>query len=175
MELALTLVTLASLTFGAVATVAAWRALRSERRRSDARVAALTAAAFPATESPVSRGIVDLRLDEPFQATQPRVFASSGNEEEGAGLFQTVRRPEPRQRGLGFAAGLGLLLLAVALASMAGLRGSHQAPAVDAVAPLDLLSLAHVRVSDGLQITGTVRNPAAGARVEADRRHLTTQ
>lgn len=167
MDITLVLVTLFSLVLAAVMTMLAWRLAREERRRSDARVAALAAeihADLPL--SPAPRAAIDLPL---------------GAEETSGELFAA---PAPARAHSRFAAVLasGVLLVGGTGALLVILSGPHataggatsvesgssrtlrevvQPPHGDAV-PLELVALTHERDADRLIVRGIVRNPDAG-------------
>ena len=69
-----------------------------------------------------------------------------------------------QQRLLAAAAAMAAVVVAIAGVSFV----SNRAPAAHAaaVAPLELLALAHQRVDGSLTVSGLVRNPAGGARVD---------
>jgi hypothetical protein len=160
MNTILLLVTSLSLILAATMAAAAWRMSRQERRRSQARVAALAA----------DLGF-DLRTDT----------------DAGVGGIELFRLEQPAQAGSRFAAVLtiGVFAVATALAlivatSRAGrpVAGplAAQAELPDAglttrsaaePAPLELTALTHERDGDGIIVRGVVRNPSTG--VDLDR------
>ncbi len=133
---ALTVVSLAAAaTFAAVT----WRLLREDRRRSRARVAALS----------------DM-LDEPAAAVPV------------AAMFTTEPGQSLRGRPLIKAAVVGVMaVLVVVYAAMSGNHERPAAAAAAQNAPLELMSMRHARDGASLTVTGLVRNPAAG--IEARR------
>jgi hypothetical protein len=169
MDITLILVTLLSLTLAAVMAALAWRVAREERRRSDARVAAL------ASEIHHDAPGYDLRLRD-------RAVAQSGD------LF-TSALPSPSRSRPGVVMALGVFVVCSGLALAVVLSGRHstaktsvesgnapagsgmhrtpqgnQATARDA-APLELIALTHERDADRLTVRGIIRNPASGAEV----------
>jgi hypothetical protein len=171
MDITLALVTLFSLLLAAVMTTLAWRLAREERRRSDARVAALAAAIHGGPHAmPDPRGAAsDLPL---------RVETAS------AELFASAQPPQGRSRPAAVFA-LGVLVVGSVAALVVVLSGQHhtagasgvggpqtaqaaKTPNVEA-APLELVALTHDRDADRLVVRGIVRNPDAGADVT----HLT--
>ena len=119
------------------ATAYAWRIARTERLRSDARVAALAAAIDGTSEAADTT---------PMFEREPR----SGL--QGRPLLKL---------GVGFA----MAVLVIVLIAMSG--GRHSTPADEgqpvasgqtAAPDLELLSMRHTRISDGLTVTGLVRN-----------------
>lgn len=169
-------VTIASLIVAATMTLIAWRASAETRRRSAARVAALSEAIHA---EPASLFAADLPLRSPASR---ELFATS---DVGAG-----------RRSRRIAAGIALAVLAVgaaaALTVVAGagfmrrpddrssvrVQESAAEPSqsvaaqrpLPAPATIDLVALGHERDGDGLIVRGVVRNPSAGsplARVTA--------
>jgi hypothetical protein len=140
----LTFLAIVSLTAAAVCALLLWRVLRENRRRSDARVAALAAA-----------------IDGPRAAAPPPAAIAT------AQLFEAGRQSAMQGRPLlkvaiGFA-------MAVAVIVLIAMTGDRQAAAPEAPAPeppgtaLELLSMRHARSGDAITVTGLVRNPGAAA------------
>ena len=123
-----------------------FKVFQDERRRADARVAALVAAAAD-VELPLAPA-----LDEPVLPPAPVASRSE--------LFTTADEPSPWPRRAAVAAALA------ATVTIAGyvLMPSSAAPPPAAVAamPLELLVLRHAQQGNTLTVTGTVRNPRAG-------------
>jgi len=172
MDITLILVTLLSLALAAVMTTVAWRIAREERRRSDARVAAL---AFEIHAG--GRGSHDEELplrndDEPalasgdlFSAAQPSGSSSrlatvvlvgalivifAGSVVYVASSFS--RTPPPAARS--------------SVAAGSEHTPSHVETANAADAPLELTALTHDRDADRLTVRGIVHNPSSGAEVK---------
>jgi hypothetical protein len=150
----------------------AWRLTQEERRRSDARVAALVASLDdePSDDPPLTphAGPLPARLREgdAGQASLPSadrpVFATS-EWEETSGL---------RRLATAGVAGLGIVALALIsgltvgwLATDAG-RAAAPAVATEPGPPLELLSLTASRSGLELSIAGLVRNPPTGAALD---------
>lgn len=130
---ALTVVSLAAATGFAAVT---WRLLRDDCRRSQARVAALSAAIDGAPAAPVPV----------------------------AAMFTTAPGQSLRGRPLITGAVAGVLaILAVGAIALDDRERPASAGAGAAVAPLELMSMRHARDGANLTITGLVRNPPAGA------------
>jgi hypothetical protein len=161
-------VTIVSTSVAIAMSAVAWRAWREERRRSEARIAAL--AADIAEDG--SMNALD-RISPPGQAA-------------GHDLFTITRHSEPQSRR-GFALVAGVLAIAASAvlavmfsgesragsdvpaspgASVAGAPGalSGPTPRTDAV-PLELVALGHERVGDHLIVRGAVLNPISGTEV----------
>jgi hypothetical protein len=122
------------------ATAYAWRIARTERLRSDARVAALTAA-------------IDGTSEE--SDTTPMFERAPRSGVQGRPLLKL---------GVGFA----MAVLVIVLIAMSGDRHSTVADenqtlaaAQPATPALELLSMRHARAGDGLTVTGLVRNRSA--------------
>jgi hypothetical protein len=166
-EIFLIVGTVISIATAAVALTIARRANVAEQRRSDARVAALAAAAVDTDAgeirpTPLFGGS---RLAEAFGE------GSSGPQIRHEALFETVRRPDEGPARLGLAVGAVALLAIIVVVSVLAVRGGSSnvsTPAVHASQPqlLELLTLEHTQEMRALVITGTVRNPSAGAKLE---------
>ena len=163
----LLLVTLTSMLLAATMSLVAWRIAGDERRRSEARIAALAADIYGVerVEPVAPRGPGDdLEL-------RPRSGVSTGAE-----LFAAAQ-PRSGSRWPAIV-GAGVFVLAAAAALVIVLSGgssvtthaSNQAPAVAppsaAALPLELVALGHERDGDRLTVRGVVRNPESGAAVD---------
>jgi hypothetical protein len=133
-----------------LATVAcggfAWHLLREERRRSDARVAALSTA---------------IDSEEPHPASPPVAVS---------GLFNAERSASARGNPMIKVAVGVVMILALIVAVATSNRGPGRAGAHGAAAsagrPLELISMRHARQGETLTVSGLVRNPRNAARVE---------
>ena len=160
----LLIVTVTSMLLAAIMSVTAWRIAGDERRRSDARVAALSAEIHDGDE-------VGRVLWQPPHSRGQQDPADNQLDPACSALFAT---PPSRAASRPFAiAGAGALVFgaAAAIAIVSG-RGLGHAPgdagtAVTAAAPtalpLELVALGHERAGDQLTVRGVVRNPASGA------------
>jgi hypothetical protein len=167
MDIALVSVTAISLSMAFAMGIVAWRVIREERRRSDARVAALIAeldrtrgtnAGLPS--QPRSRALdtrcgSDVSDNDPARPDPPPVT------EPRAPLLGAVAGPSGWDRPILAAVAAGLVVVAVVTIAMG--------PADDALpvmseqsTPVELLSLAHARQGQYLAISGAVRNPTDG-------------
>jgi hypothetical protein len=157
----LLLVTIISLLLAVVMSVIAWRVGQEERRRADARVAAL-AAEIHETHRPVRftpRPVDDLEI-RPGDATASQTVS---------GLFSNQASTQPAFR-LFAVIGIGMLVFgsAVALAVFLGSGpGPRAVPAVgtsgisaESPSSLELVALGHERDGDRLTVRGVVRNPS---------------
>lgn len=201
METILIAVTFVSIALAVAALTAVLRMQRSERQRSEARVAALAAAAdthgvadggwkqvagewqWVASAAAPAATIGSFAAEHPAHPVRfdevrmkpeprtPRPIVESHTDPAPAIAFGTVERGEATTGRLPlFAAALLILVLGSA---MLFLRTSSQdagAAAVQAAAhsvdPLELVSLGHNREAKSLTISGTVRNPATGHKLE---------
>jgi hypothetical protein len=168
MNTILVVITLVSLIVAVTMSVVASRLVREERRRSDARVAAL------ATE---------IHIEEPAQSVIASPAGKSdlplGQDNAGADLFAPALQVSGRSRLPVFVM-LGALIVggvaAVAVvfsgsgpASAASRSHTEAGSASSAIraggAPLELIALGHERDGDGLTVRGVLRNPPAGVQV----------
>lgn len=158
MDTTLVTVTVLSMGMAAALSVIVWRLLREERRRSDARVIALTKAAQPAPRS-----------GSPTQAAA-ELPLRSGGAPAGTALFVEPVRSSPWGGRLAVMAGVAFLGTAVLLFAMTRAAfhtaaratqttdaGTSAAATVEA--GLELLSLRDAHQNGTLTITGMVHNP----------------
>jgi uncharacterized membrane protein len=168
MDTMLLVVTVVSLAVAAVSTTVAWQVTQADRRRRAARVAALAAAAgvpdpaltarpfaepaapAPASESPSLAEVVPgaITVGDRFLAADASGSGSSG-----------------RQQWL-LAAATFVAVLVVTAGVVSLLSTRRPASADAAASPLELVALAHNRTDGVLTVSGLVRNPASGARVD---------
>lgn len=150
----LLVVTLTSMLLAAIVLMIAWRIAGDERRRWDARIAAL-AAEIHDRPSPAA----DFIREDPVDSH----------------LFNAERARSGSRMAIVFGGGAVVVGAAVAFAMLAG-AASTRAPRVSnppktAVAarsplPLELLALGHERIGDQLTVRGIIRNPASGAEMD---------
>ena len=157
----LLIVTLTSMLLAAIMSVMAWRIAGGERRRSEARVAALSAEIHGA---PAAVAII---AHEDAAAAAGRVDPAC------ADLFVSQRAPSAARPFVVLAAGAVVFGAAVMMAIAAGGTFSRApraanpaAVAVPAALPLELVALGHERVGDQLTVRGVVRNPSSGAGMD---------
>jgi hypothetical protein len=150
----LLLVLLTAIVLTVALSAVAWNSSREERRRSEARIAALAA---------------DIH-DEPLVG--PAIVGSSGD------LFTTRHHVQGGSRfASAVAAGLFVCGSVAALAvvsssasgqaplrSGAGVAGRETQPAT--IEPIELVALGHERNADRLTVRGVVRNPLSGAALD---------
>jgi hypothetical protein len=171
MDSTLVTVTLLSMAMAATLSVIVWRMLRDERRRSEARVLALTtAAARPSSAAPRTSHLAPRApdLDLPIRETPAAAAA----------MFVAREVASPWGHRFAVMGGLGLVAASVILASLmandrtAARRGPETGSAAAAAQPvaspataagLELMSLRDGREPGSLTITGLVQNPRGGA------------
>jgi hypothetical protein len=179
-------ITVVSLVVALIMSVAAWRLVRDEKRRSAARIAALSVAASDATAAddfpelpiaPPARERAAVRQPwkpAPFDAVHssaPAGAAPATIEPTHAtgflGAAPIERSSGNRQRGLAIATVVFFIAVTGGfLWTMNGSGSSSTAAAVSADAPLELVSLSHSRQNNKLAVSGLVRNPVSGQPVE---------
>ena len=174
-------VTLISLAIAAALAVVVMKLLRDDRRRSEARIAALTELAeepeverSPAPRRPPAapigepaasltirptRRVADLEI-RPLAAAAPAV----------SDLFETPAQASPWGRRFAVIGVIVLVGSATLFALMQRRGGVETEPAhaaqeagAQSGSPLELVSLRHSREGETLTITGLVQNPKAGA------------
>ena len=154
MEAVFFVITLISIAIAVYALASLRRLQQRERERSDARIAVLAAAA-----QPEPRGIRDSLIPE----TEPLTASPEA-------FFGTVQRETPSAARLPlFVAATLIVMLGGALIFLNTSATNDHAATVAHVAqsnPLELVALSHARDLTLLTISGTVRNPASGAKVE---------
>ncbi len=163
-------VTFVSIAVAVVAVTMAWQMVRRERRRSDARVAALMEGAASETEaataSPADTGAW---LEWPPPDETAVVNSEPPRRTSVRELFAPASdvRATPAFRGL--VAGVLIVAGSAFALWLAGSdAGGATASAPDAPPPaLELVALSHERRGDELTIRGLVRNPAAGTSLDS--------
>lgn len=189
MDTVLFIITLISAATAVAALVSAHRLRRHERERSEARVAALANAAetHGATDggwtqvagewqwSPVGiRQAEDIpRVSRDAKAERiPYSDFRAEDEPQTASnaFFSTVQREEPSGSRLPIVAAAALILMLGGALFFLNTTGSADSTGtvaqVNHAEPLELVALGHAREVSVLTITGTVRNPASGVKVE---------
>ena len=181
----LLLVTLSSMLLAAIMTAIAWRVAHDERRRSDARVAALAAEIHGGA---AVKTIPDLAIRRAPESTAIAAAPARGTA-AAAHLFEPPSGYATGSR-FGVVAAAGVLVVAGAAAAIvvfSGSRGTATAASENAVAhaatvterargangantaarePLELVALSHERQGNQLIVRGVVRNPPSGVGVD---------
>lgn len=146
---------LLTLTFAALAAAAGfgvltWRVLRDERRRAEARIAALRSTIDEEATPPVDpAGLLRARDDEPAPVAAPIFDTSQHARVQGRPVLKVAA-------GIVMAAGL------IVVAAMSGTWSERREASVPAPAgpePLELVSMRHTTKGRTLTVTGLVRNP----------------
>lgn len=185
MDTVLLVITLISAATAIVAVASARRLQRHDRERSEARVAALASAAE--THGARDGGWTAVSGEWQWSPEPPQphhALAESGpianfksrvpNVETQAAtgaFFGTVEREEPSGSRLPMiAAAAALLVMLGGALVFLNTSDSSDHPAtvaqVSHTEPLELVALGHARETSTLIISGTVRNPSSGAKVE---------
>ena len=185
----LLIVTLTSMLLAAVMSMIAWRIAADERRRSDARVAALSMEIHDTAPVPVpiaaragdARHAAVRRWDEDLElrpgSDAGRVLPAFARGAAARPASQPLFAATPARSGsrlLVVLAGGALVLGAAASMAMLGTNRFHRTPAAAtpvataeaAAPPLELVALGHERAGDQLTVRGVVRNPASGAAMD---------
>lgn len=146
METVLIVITLASVATTIAALASLRRLRRQERERSDARVAALSAAAterIPNPHAPLPSGLPDR-------------------------FFGSVERDEPNSQLPVLAAAAAIALVGGALIFLNTTASDNGTAAglPTRAQPLELIALGHTRDATLLTISGTIRNPSGGIKLD---------
>ena len=155
MESMLLLTTVLALVVAMAMSLVAWRVTRDEKRRTAARVTALSTAAFgPAADpQPVTEVTRFATVDEaPLGSAAARPVLGSATDRPSSG---------GRQRALAIVAALLFVGLSGSIAWMFGQSRAGAGVTALTAAPLELLSLTHERQASKLAVSGLVRNPVA--------------
>ena len=179
----LLLVTLISMLLAVIKSVIAWRAAQEEKRRSEARIAALAAEIHDSDRphaAPRAEADLDLRrlVETPISRPVTGLFETNGAARTGPRLATVV--------GIGVLVLGSVAAIAVVLGSGSSAATAHVAspanvenpanPANSAnranhatsenLVPLELLALGHQRDGDRLTVRGVLRNPSAGRAID---------
>lgn len=171
MEIVLIVITLISVAIAVVALFSTRKVQRHERERSEARVAALSAAAdTPGGTDGWTRVAGEWQWNTAPQTQGTRDIPESLIPTSSENFFGTVQREEPTTGRFPMVATAALIvMLGGALIFLNTSASNDHAATVAQVAhtePLELVALGHARDVRLLTITGTVRNPSAGVKVE---------
>jgi hypothetical protein len=192
----LLIVTVSSMAVAAIMSVIAWRLAAAERRRSEARIAALSAEihapAATGTGKVLRRAEIGVRAEPPRLTAVPQQrppqrwdtdlpLGAGDSARAGNQMFAAEPRGGGAGRFLAVVGGLGALAALVLVALL--VRGRPAAPplataapppatgdnrgiAAAAAAPLELVALGHERDGDRLIVRGVVRTASTGSAVE---------
>jgi hypothetical protein len=167
MDTVLLIITLISAATAIVAFASARRLRRTERERTEARVAALAQAAD--THGGLDGGWTQVGGEfqwNPAADGNPQSPIPAGSDR----FFGTVQREETSGSRLPLLAAASLIvMLGGALIFLNTSASNDHAATVAQVnhsEPLELVALGHARDMSVLTITGTVRNPSSGVKVE---------
>ncbi|HSC28637.1 MAG TPA: hypothetical protein VLD67_15275 [Vicinamibacterales bacterium] len=146
------------------------RVVRAERRRSEARVAALREMAGLAAREDSEAAVEDSVLPTDVGVPVPSIHVESPVAVPSS-LFMVAESSSPWPRRAGIAALLACAFFVAAAAATWAPAAADGAQAPEesglaagaTAAPLDLLSLHHTRLSDELTVSGVVRNPLGRA------------
>jgi hypothetical protein len=173
MDTTLVTVTLLSLAMASTLTMVVWRLLRDERRRSEARVAALTQMASHPVDRPHSARMAPAHPAPPVMPGRREAMDLPLREERqapasAAPLFQQPESSSPWRHRIAVMTALALAAASVVLFAMAAhnravTAASATSAGAHAPAALELLSLGDARDAGTLTITGLVRNPRTAA------------
>ena len=188
MEAVLLVVTFVSVAAAVYALTALRRLQRRDRERSDARIATLAAAAEAHGLSDGGWKQVAGEWQWVADAAPAGIAEPAGIRDWGLGIgpvngprdngetaaapdafFGTVQREAPSGSRLPLFAAAGLILVlsgALIFLNTSTTRDRATAVQVAHHEPLELVALGHAREAKVLTITGTVRNPASGAKIE---------
>jgi hypothetical protein len=162
MEMTLIAITFISMLIAVVMSAVAWRTIRRERQRSEARVAALAAA--------ISGSSASVASDDLPLGGAPADLPLRGRHAAAGELFAASPTRTPRSR-LGTVIAAGALIVGTGAALvivLSGVPANHSRSAAASTAgvqrpaaprALELVSLTHERDADRLTVRGIVRNP----------------
>ena len=172
-------VTVISILLAAIMSVVAWHSSREERRRSDARIAALAAEIH---DGPTPGPAVVARAGDLFAARQPARSGFRVATVAAAGLFvcATAAALAVVSSGVSKGASSGVSTNASSHASPSAARAAdrsvqatlaHVENGVEVAntatpQPIELVALGHEREGDRLTVRGIVRNPSSGAALD---------
>jgi hypothetical protein len=123
----------------------AWHLLREERRRSAARVAALSSAIDTTVPAAPTPGVSDLFSPKPSAAAQ------------GNPVIKVA---------VGVAMAIVLIVVVAGANRGRGIATTTDGAAARGTAPLELISMRHTREGQTLTVAGLVRNPRGGAQAK---------
>jgi type II secretory pathway pseudopilin PulG len=178
METVLLVITIVSAATAIAALTSARRVQRGERQRSNARVAALSAAADAARK--IEGGWTQVAGEwqwapepqRPDAITNPEspIPGVAGSLGVSGNMFGTVQRDEPTTNRAPLMAAAALFLIVGGALVLFNSYGSPETTATIAKVahdePIELVALDHARDVSVLTISGAVRNPSKGVKLE---------
>lgn len=181
MDATLVTVTVLSMSMAAALSAIVWRMLRLERQRSNARVAALSAAARVSQASVGQASVGQASVGQAFRPDEADDLPlTSPAISEGAPLFAPREQESPWGARFAVMAAVALVVSSLVLFSLAAharntralslavprAAASQVSPAAAASsAQLELLALRDSRQAGSLTITGMVQNPRTGTQL----------
>jgi hypothetical protein len=167
----LLLVTLVSMLLAAIMSIVAWHSSREERRRSEARIAALAAEIL---DEPAARQDAAEQPGDLFTARQPAqrgfrfaTVAAGGLFVCGSAAALAVVSSNASSNASGTASGSAVHAGADRSIQTAPATVERRADASNAPAmPIELVALGYEREGDRLIVRGIVRNPSSGAPLD---------
>jgi hypothetical protein len=172
MDTILLIITLISAATAIAAVATARRLRRNERDRSDARVAALANAADAHGHSDPGWMLVNGEMQWNPEPARPAPVSNleSPITSSSERFFGTVEREEPSRSRLPLVAAAALIVMLGGALAFLNSSTSNDGPATVAqvghTETLELVALGHARDARQLTITGTVRNPSSGVKME---------
>jgi len=173
MDAILLVITLISAATAIAAVATARRLRRTERERSDARVAALANAADAHGQQPDAGWMLvngEMQWNPEPARPAPISNLESPITSSSERFFGTVERDEPSRSRLPLVAAAALIVMLGGALIFLNTSTSNDHPAtiaqVNHAEPLELVALGHARDTSVLTITGTVRNPSSGVKME---------
>lgn len=171
MDTLLIAVTALSLAIASAMSVVVLKVWREDRRRSDARIAALLEATSAPERAPQPRKPIDHRPVQSRRAAAPGVAdLPLRSATPTAELFVEPARRASWGPLIALAAGAMAILLGLGLTLLGPTSGGGQISAAPAsvrpgTAPLELLTLRHTAGPGSLTVTGLVQNPHGGSEL----------
>ena len=163
----LLIVTVTSMLLAAIMSAIAWRIAGDERRRSDARVAALSAEIHGIGQAEsYENGPADTTRHADIDLIAPREGRFADLFAPRQGRFQSRPFFAFACGSLVFGAVVAMAILAGGVARRAPRAATPVAVAGAPAAPIELVALGHERVGDDLTVRGVIRTSSSGTGVD---------